>query len=57
MNQNIWRKNNYVLGKISNPLPGRKGTTWWNNGIKNKCCKEHPGEGWTKGKIRKQQVS
>jgi len=45
------------IGKISNPLPGRKGTTWWNNGIKNKCCKEHPGEGWTKGKIRKQQVS
>ena len=27
----------------------RKGMHWWNNGISNKCSRECPGEGWTRG--------
>ena len=30
----------------------RKGMLWWNNGISNKCCRECPGEGWTRGLLR-----
>ena len=29
-----------------------KGMLWWNNGISNKCCRECPGEGWTRGYLR-----
>ena len=29
-----------------------KGMLWWNNGISNKCCRECPGEGWTRGILK-----
>ena len=29
----------------------RKGKHWWNNGISNKCSRECPGEGWTRGRL------
>lgn len=29
------------------------GCHWWNNGIENKFCKESPGPGWTRGRIKK----
>ena len=29
-----------------------KGKLWWNNGISNKCCRECPGEGWTRGILK-----
>ena len=37
--------------KISASKIGRK---WYNNGITSKCVKEHPGEGWYLGRIKKQ---
>ena len=46
----------WVIGKTSNPLPGRKGASWWNDGFQNKCCKECPGDGWKKGRYKKKVV-
>ena len=43
----------WMIGKTSNPLPGRKGASWWNDGFQNKCCKEYPGDGWKKGRYKK----
>lgn len=46
----------WVIGKTSNPLPGRKGASWWNDGFQNKCCKECPGDGWKKGRYKKKVI-
>ncbi len=43
----------WIRGRISKPLPSRKGSTWWNNGTQNKCCKECPGPNWVAGIKRK----
>jgi len=30
--------------------PSQKGIMWWNNGVRNIKSKEHPGEGWVRGR-------
>jgi len=38
--------------KLSETMKGRnKGTLWWNNGVKAIRSKEHPGEGWIRGRL------
>ena len=57
MSQSLKGKNHPLFGKH---LPEetrkkmsktRKEMLWWNNGISNKCCRECPGEGWTRGRL------
>ena len=33
----------------------KKGRGWWNNGVKNIRSKEHPGEGWIRGRFSRRQ--
>ena len=44
-----------LKGRIPKNIEMMKGTFWWNNETINKRSKDCPGEGWTKGKIRKEQ--
>jgi hypothetical protein len=52
-------ENNHMYGKsLSDELKekisvSKIGRKWYNNGITSKCVKEHPGEGWNLGRIKK----
>lgn len=39
-----------MKGRPPNNAKWMKGTSWWNNGVINRRCKDHPGEEWMKGK-------
>jgi hypothetical protein len=34
------------------PKPHKQGTKFWNNGVENRMCKECPGEGWVRGRMK-----
>ena len=42
-----------MKGRPPNNAEWTKGTLWWNNGVINRRCKDHPGEGWMKGTCKK----
>jgi len=45
------RKMSEALKKKGFHPPSQKGTLWWNDGTRNIRSKEHPGDGWVRGRM------